>query len=95
MLRKAHTFTSFCNGSKEANLLAAKRALKRYRGAYLHRDITGDDDVIDIVVGSEIMEQHVCRCPKWLQQEPSEREIPMPQPKIARYFRVEDLALYQ
>lgn len=95
MLRKARTFTSFCNGSKEANLLAAKRALKRYRGACLHRDTTGDDDVIDIVVGAEIMEQHICKCPRLTQPAVSELETLTPQQKMVRRFRVEDLALYQ
>lgn len=95
MLRKARTFTSFCNGSKEANLLAAKRALKRYRGACLHRDITGDDDVIDIVVGAEIMEQHVCKCPRRILPEFGEQKNTQPQSQFVRYFRIEDLALYQ
>lgn len=61
MLRKATTFTTFCNTSREANLSSAKRALKRHRGAWIHRDTMGDDDVIDIVIGAEIIERHLCK----------------------------------
>lgn len=95
MLRKATTFTTFCNTSREANLSSAKRALKRFRGAHLHRDTTGDDDVIDIVVGAEIMEQYICKCPRRIQPELAEQKNNQPQPTFVRYFRVEDLALYQ
>lgn len=95
MLRKATTFTTFCNNSREANLSSAKRALKRFRGAHLHRDTTGDDDVIDIVVGAEIMEQHICKCPRRIQSELCEQKNTQPQSTFVRYFRIEDLALYQ
>lgn len=83
MLRKATTFTTFRSTSREANLYAAKQALKRHRGAYLHRDTTSDDDVIDIVIGVEIMERHIFKCAK------------QAQPRPIRHFRIEDMALYQ
>lgn len=95
MLRKARTFTTFCNTTREANLSSAKRALKRYRGAHLHRDTTGDDDVIDVVVSSEIMEQHICKCPRRPEPELGEQKRTQCKPQIVRYFRTEDLALYQ
>lgn len=95
MLRKATTFTTFCNTTREANLSSAKRALKRYRGAHLYRDTTADDDIIDIVVGAEIIEQHICKCPRRSETEICEKKNSPPKPQFVRYFRIEDLALYQ
>lgn len=94
MLRKATTFTTFCNNTREANLSSAKHALKRFRGAHLHRDTTGDDDVIDVVVGAEIMEQHVCKLPHRAPAQASSDIHVAPQLR-RRPFCIEDLALYQ
>lgn len=63
MLRKAPTVVTYFNRDRETNLSAAKQALRHHRGACLHRDITGDDDVVNVVVGAEIMERHTCKMP--------------------------------
>lgn len=92
MLRKADTFAIFYCLTREANLAAAKHALRLYRGARLHRQTGGVNDVIDIVVGVEIMERYVCRLHQ--DQCPSIETVEIPQTP-ARVFRVEDLALYR
>lgn len=92
MLRKADTFAIFYCLTREANLAAAKHALRLYRGARLHRQTGGVNDEIDIVVGVEIMERYVCQRH---QDQCSHVETVETPPTPARVFRVEDLALYR
>lgn len=46
---------------QEENLLAAKRALRQYRGAWLNRRLDLGGDVLDIIWGDRIVERH-CSC---------------------------------
>lgn len=91
MIRQSATSVTHYSESRESNLSAAKRALKQYRGAYLHREASADDDVICIVVGGEIIEKHICKLPHRV----STASHTTVRPVIHRLFRIEDLALYQ
>jgi len=70
--------------SREANLKAEKRSVRKAGNAYLMRHTDMAADVIDIVRRGEIIERHVCT-------------VVVPSPDFCRKepFRVEVLALYQ
>lgn len=70
--------------TREENLLAAKRALRNNRQARISRHTGTGEDIIDVMVGSDVVERHVCRfCPY------------IPSQTRRRPFCVEELALYQ
>lgn len=79
-----NNFQTFVHESQEENLLAAKRTVRRTRRAYMHRRTEMAGDVIDIIVGGEIIERHICRS-----------VARYPQAQIRRRFCVEEMALYQ
>ena len=70
--------------SREANLLAAKRAVRSNRRAHMHRHTDFGEDVIDIIVGADIIERHVCHT--------AEPVVPVAR---SRRFCIEELALYR
>jgi len=70
--------------TREANLQAAKQAVKTNRKAYLQRRNEPGEDVIDVVLGSNIIERHICKT--------NEPYVPVPR---TRPFCIEELALYQ
>lgn len=69
--------------SQEANLLAAKQAIRKNIGSYFHRHTDMYDDVIDVVIGREIIERHICRKSSCVGRQISTRE-----------FKIEETALY-
>ena len=85
VLMKTSSVSIIEHGSQEENLLAAKRALKQNRKAHLMRHTGPGEDVIDIMVGSEVVERHKCSCVF----------SPVFIPNRQRRFCVEELALYQ
>ena len=70
--------------SREANLLAAKRAVRSNRRAHMHRHTDLGEDIIDIMIGTDIIERHVCHT-----------EEPFVQTPRRRRFCIEELALYR
>lgn len=70
--------------TREENLLAAKRAVRRTRHAWIMRHTGTGADILDIMVGTEIIERHVCNT-----------EMPFTPLHRKRVFCVEALALYQ
>ena len=70
--------------SREANLQAAKQAVRANRKAFLQRYTDLGADVIDVVRGSDIIERYICRTNE------SYTSIRMTRP-----FCIEELALYQ
>ena len=82
---KTNSVSVIDHGSQEENLLAAKHALKQNRKAHLMRHTGLGEDVIDIMVGSEVVERHKC----------SSVFSPVFIPTRQRRFCVEELALYQ
>ncbi len=70
--------------SREANLQAAKQAVRTNRKAFLQRHTDLGADIIDVVRGTDIIERHICRT--------SEPYTPI---RRTRPFCVEELALYQ
>lgn len=51
----------YLHESREANLLAAKHAVKARRHSMLMRLTNTPDDVIDVVEGGAVLERHVCK----------------------------------
>lgn len=47
--------------SREANLQAAKQAVRTNRKKYLQRHTDLGADVIDVVRGTDIIKRHICR----------------------------------
>ena len=70
--------------TREANLRAAKQAVKTNRKAYLQRRNAPGEDIIDVILGSDIIERHICKTN--VPYAPVRRTIP---------FCIEELALYQ
>lgn len=80
-----NSFKTLVHGSEEESLLAAKRTVRSVRNACIHRRTEMPGDVIDILVGMEVIERHVC-C--------SVTRTPQVQVR-PRYFCIEEMALYQ
>ena len=78
-----HSFQTIEHNSREANLLAAKRAVRSNRRAHMQRHTDLGEDVIDIIIGSDIIERHVCHTAEPFVQTPRRRR-----------FCIEELALY-
>jgi len=70
--------------TREANLQAAKQAIRTNRKAYLQRRNEPGEDVIDVVLGSDIIERHFCKT--------NENYAPI---QRTRPFYIEELALYR
>jgi len=71
--------------SHEENLAAAKHSVRSRPGARLNRVSDSGEDIIDVVVGCDVVERHVCH-----QVFESKKS-----PSVKYQFRIEDLALYQ
>ena len=83
-MRMTNNFRTIIHESQEENLLAAKRAVRRTRKAYMHRRAEMAGDVIDIIIGGKIIERHLCRT-----------VAPCPEVRTRTQFCVEEMALYQ
>jgi len=70
--------------TREANLQAAKQAIRTNRKAYLQRRNEPGEDVIDVVLGSDIIERHFCKTNE-----------PLAPIRRIKPFCIEELALYQ
>jgi len=82
--KTTNDFKVIVHASREENLLAAKRALRRTRGSHMNRRYGEGEEIIDVVVGCEVKERHVCHV-----------DSPAPAPVPGRRFCVEELALYR
>ena len=79
-----NSFQTIEHNSREANLLAAKRAVRNNRRAHMQRHTDLGEDIIDIMIGANIIERHVCHTAEPIQ--------PTVRP---RRFCIEELALYR
>ena len=79
-----NSFQTIEHASREENLQEAKRAVRNTRRAHMHRHTDLGEDIIDVMVGADIVERHVCHT--------AEPFIPVP---MRRRFCIEELALYQ
>lgn len=75
---------TYIHDSREDNLLAAKRAVRGNRLARMHRTVSPGEDIIDVMVGSDVVERHVCHY-----------AMNVVTSSQGHRFCVEELALYQ
>ena len=79
-----NSFQTIEHTSREDNLLAAKRAVRSNRRAHMQRHTDIGEDIIDIMIGADIIERHVCHVAEPFIQTPRRRR-----------FCIEELALYR